>query len=66
MYRRCTGRAPPAGRVGEGAGEQRRQSKMKENAMSSVLNLQRLEVEHATAPQFNVSWSSCDTNSCNG
>jgi hypothetical protein len=33
--------------------------------MSSVLNLQRLEVEGVTGPQFNISWSSCDTNSCN-
>jgi hypothetical protein len=34
--------------------------------MSAVLNLQRLEVENATGPQFNISITSCDTNSCNG
>ena len=33
--------------------------------MSAVLDLQKLAVETPTGPEFSISWSSCDSNSCN-
>lgn len=34
--------------------------------MSAVLDLQKLETDPEATAVFSISWSSCDSNSCNG